>query len=157
VRIVLIDARSDECFPRSRKRCAHPCSEVLNRNVVCCERGRFPLSLSFSRNSISSSVAVPLRDLSLRNSFSPGSPSEGWSGSFSTNSNFLGCPGLSLWFNESSERKVYVLNIVDHLWVGCREGLSKAILTIFAAMVGGAVLTLLAGFANGREMYAGQP
>ncbi|HEX2712617.1 MAG TPA: GlsB/YeaQ/YmgE family stress response membrane protein [Candidatus Acidoferrales bacterium] len=36
------------------------------------------------------------------------------------------------------------------------SGYRGSILTVFAAMVGAAVLTLLAGFANGRKMYARQ-
>ena len=63
------------------------------------------MNLSFFRNSISSVVAVPLRELSLRNSLNPGSTS-GWAGPVSTNSNLLGSPEAILRFNTISIPKV---------------------------------------------------
>jgi len=59
------------------------------------------LNLRFLSNSFSSVVAVPLRDLSLRNSVNPGSTS-GWAGPVSTNSNLLGSPEAILRFKTIS-------------------------------------------------------
>ena len=80
-------------------------SKVLQFPVIIEWGGPFSVEPQFLRNSLFSLEAVPLKELSFRNSLNPGS-SSGWSDSFSTNSNFLGCPGASLRFKTISILKV---------------------------------------------------